>query len=85
VYRAYVAAWDESELTKRDQLLERSLADVAFVAYPPFEAKDRAGVSTNIGKLHERFPGLRTVQHSGIEEHHGWVRVAWRIVLAGLY
>jgi hypothetical protein len=82
VYRTYVAAWDESELNKRDQLLERSLVDDAFVAYPSFEATDRAGVSTYIGGLHERFPGLRIFQHSGIEEHHGWLRVAWPIVLA---
>jgi hypothetical protein len=81
VYGTYVAAWDEPDPKKRDRLLERSLADDVFVAYPPFEANDRAGVNAFIGGLHERFPGLRIVQHSGIEEHHGWLRVAWRILL----
>jgi hypothetical protein len=25
---------------------------------------------------------MRIVQHSGIEVHHGWLRVGWRILLA---
>ena len=25
---------------------------------------------------------MRVVQYSGIEEHHGWLRVGWRILLA---
>ncbi len=80
VYQTYVAAWDESDPTKRDQLLARSLADDAIFAYPTFEANNRAGVSTYMGQLHQRFPGMRVCQHSGIEEHHGWLRVAWRIL-----
>jgi hypothetical protein len=82
VYQTYVAAWDEPDLTNRDHLLIRSLAKDATVAYLTFEATNRAEVSTYIGRLHKRFPGLRARQHSGIEEHHGWLRVAWRFLWA---
>jgi hypothetical protein len=82
VYQTYVAAWDEPDRDNRNRLLMRSLADDAIVAYPTFEANDRVEISTYIGELHERFPGMRIVQHSGIEEHHGWLSVAWRILLA---
>ncbi len=54
----------------------------AVVQYPTLGARGRAELLA-IGERYRReTPGFQIVMTSGVEHHHGWVRMAWRLALA---
>jgi hypothetical protein len=82
VMTTYVALWNATDETERRQLAEEVLAKDAAIIYPTLEAHGRDDVVTALGAFHERFPGARFEKTSGVEEHHGWFRASWHMVLA---
>ena len=53
----------------------------AVLLYPTLEAHGRADAVAAAEQFQRDTPGIRIARRSGVEQHHGWVRVAWRIVL----
>ncbi len=79
VYRAYLALWNATTEGDRRRLLADALTEDARLVYPAFACHGAEEVVAGLAGLHERWPGVRFAQASGIEEHHGWLRVGWRM------
>ena len=79
---AYAAACNTADPETRRRLLEQALTPDALVVYPNTEAHGWDGILAAIDTLQQQVPGVRVVLTSGIEAHHGWMRVAWRLCAA---
>src|SRR3954467_5094979 len=77
---AYMAACNATDPQLRRSLLEQALTDDALIVYPNSEARGWEEFSTAVAEIQRQYPGVRFVFTSGVEEHHGWLRVTWRIV-----
>jgi hypothetical protein len=78
-YGAWIAAWDTPEPDKRRRLLEECFAEDGVATYPGGRYVGREAVSALIARAHSRTPGLRIVQTTGVEAHHGALCAGWRI------
>lgn len=79
---AYIALWNATDTEHREVLAEQALSEDAVLLYPTFEVHGRADAVAAAEQFQRDSPGIRIARRSGTEQHHGWVRVAWRIVLA---
>jgi hypothetical protein len=79
VMRAYIALWSTPDEAERRRLAEAALTEDVTVFYPAVEARGRDEVVAAIGNLHGRIPGVRFEATTGIAQHHGWLREAWRM------
>jgi hypothetical protein len=75
--RAYVAAWNEGDKVKRDELLERSFAADGEYVDSIGRAAGREELSARIGQFLARYPSATVAVDSGIDEHHRYARFAW--------
>ena len=79
----YFAAWNETNADERRQLLERCLSDDAELIDPTGRWQGIAGLSERIANYHSSAPSTTVVPASGVDEHNGIERYAWRIVDPG--
>lgn len=79
---AYVGMWNATDEGGRRALAEEALTDDAVLQYPTFEAHSRGEALAEARRFHDDTPGARIEMLSGVEQHHGWVRVAWSMVLS---
>ena len=75
--RAYVAAWNEGDKVKRDELLERSFAADGEYVDSIGRAAGREELSARIGQFLAGYPAATVAVDSGIDEHHRYARFAW--------
>ncbi len=78
---AYVAMWNATGDRERRERAEEALTADAVLLYPTFEAHSRDDAVTLAAQFHIDNPGARIEMLSGVEQHHGRVRVAWSMVL----
>jgi hypothetical protein len=76
----YFAAWNETRADERRQLLGRCLSEHAELIDPTGRWQGIAGLSERIGNYHSSAPDTVVVPASGVDEHNGIERYAWRIV-----
>jgi hypothetical protein len=76
----YFAAWNETDAAERRALLGRCLSDDAELIDPTGHWQGIAGLSERIGNYHSSAPGTAVVSASGVDEHNGIERYAWKIV-----
>jgi hypothetical protein len=76
----YFAAWNETDAEQRQLLLGQCLSDDAELIDPTGRWQGIAGLSERIGNYHSSAPGTSVVSASGIDEHNGIERYAWKIV-----
>jgi len=74
--------WNAADEEHRRRLADKALTADAFLLYPTFEAHGRVEAVATGERFHQDTPGVQIVMWSGVEQHHGWVRVAWCIVHA---
>jgi hypothetical protein len=79
---AYVGMWNATHDQARRVLAEEALTEDAVLLYPTFEAQSRKDAVALAERFHHDTPGARIEMRSGVEHHHGWVRVAWSMVLS---
>ncbi len=77
---AYASAWNTSDPEIGRRLVEQALSEDALMAYPSFEAQGWEGISGLMATYKEQSPGFRIELTTDVEEHHGWVRVGWRML-----
>ena len=77
--RDYVAAWATVDDEARRRLLERAWADDGIYTDPQAHVEGREALIEHIGDFLRRADGARIVPISGVDEHHGRVRFAWRV------
>lgn len=77
---AYVDAWNSSDPSLSRRLVEQAMTEDALMAYPRFEARGWKGISELMVTYKQQSPGMSIELTTNIEEHHGWVRVGWRML-----
>jgi len=82
IVAAYMAAWNETDETKRRALLEKAWADDGRYTDPMSDAPGRDSLLALISQFHQQMPGASIVSASSIDEHHGQLRFAWKMVAA---
>jgi hypothetical protein len=83
VLAAYDAAWNQSDTAKRARLLARALSKDGELVDPSGRYQGHQAVLDRIAGFSDRFPGARVTITSGVDEHHGFARYAWRIDAPG--
>ena len=78
VIAAYIGAWAERDEVARRRLLERAWVDEGSYTDPLAHVDGREALVQHIGLFQQQAPIVRLVQASGIDEHHGVLRFAWR-------
>ena len=76
----YFAAWNEQDSRAREALLASSLSGEVELLDPTGSWRGIDGLSERIGRSQEAAPGTRVEPASGIDEHNGVERYAWKIV-----
>jgi hypothetical protein len=78
----YAAAWRETGATARRTLLDTCWAEDGVYCDPLTRVEGRDGLSSLIGSFLEENPGARIDVVSGVDEHDGYLRFAWRMLAA---
>lgn len=76
IYR-YEAAWNETDPAKRMALLETCWLSSGIYTDPDNQAHGRAALSDCMGNFHQAQPGATLKVTTGVDEHHGQVRIQW--------
>jgi len=82
VVHAYMAAWNEPDEKKRRVLLEKAWADDGRYTDPMSDAPGRDALIALIAQFHKQMPGTSILPASAIDEHHGRLRFAWKMLAA---
>ena len=77
--QAYMAAWNEPDEAKRRAVLDQAWADDATYTDPMSHAAGRDALIDLISQFQKQMPGSSIAQTSGIDEHHGRLRFAWKM------
>ncbi|MGY1694670.1 nuclear transport factor 2 family protein [Geodermatophilus sp. SYSU D00814] len=78
----YAAAWLETDAAARRALLDTCWAEDGVYCDPLSRVEGRDGLSSLIGSFQEGNPGARIEIVSGVDEHDGHLRFAWRMLAA---
>jgi len=78
----YAAAWRETDAAARRTLLDTCWAEDGVYCDPLNPVEGRDGLSSLIGSFQEENPGARIDVVSGVDEHDGYLRFAWRMLAA---
>jgi hypothetical protein len=76
----YLAAWNETDPARRADLVARVWAADGQLTDPPLAAEGHAAISEMAAALQGQFPGHQFRRASGVDTHHGYLRVAWELV-----
>jgi hypothetical protein len=76
----YLDAYGETDVARRDELVERVWATNGELLDPPLEASGRAAISGLADVVNAHYPGHRFRRTSGIDAHHDVARYAWELV-----
>jgi hypothetical protein len=80
---AYFAAWNETDADERRELLGQCLSGDAELIDPAGRWQGIAGLSERIHNYHSSAPATKVVPASGVDQHNGIERYAWKIVDPG--
>jgi hypothetical protein len=75
----YVAAWNETDETKRRDLIAQCWADSGTYTDPVADVSGRDGLHGLISQFQQQMPGASIAITSGVDEHHGRIRFGWRL------
>jgi hypothetical protein len=92
IAQTYVAAWAETDESRRRELIEQVWAERGEYLAPTTDALvGREALSGRISDFQQRFPGNRIIMTSGADGHHDRLRYNWawldaegKLVLEGL-
>jgi len=80
VVATYGAAWAETDEAARRKLLDEAWAETGTYLDPMGRADGREALVQHIGGFHQMMPGHRIDMASGVDEHDGFVRFAWKML-----
>lgn len=82
VVTAYMAAWNETDATRRQALLAQCWSDDGVYVDPNVALAGRDALAGHIAKVQACRPGAQLEFMSGIDVHHDVLRFLWRLVRA---
>lgn len=75
----YIAAWNETDATKRHVLIEKAFAADVEYRDPVMQGDGHAGIAALIAGVHERFPGFRFTLKGGAAGFADRLRFSWTL------
>jgi SnoaL-like domain len=78
----YAQAWQETDPAARRVLLEQCWTVDGVYCDPLGQVTGRGGLADLIGRFQTQQPGARLEVVSGVDEHDGYLRFAWRLLAA---
>jgi len=78
----YCAAWGESDVPKRTQMLTKTWARQGTYTDPTAQVEGREALIVHIGKFLEQYPGAQIVVFSAVDAHHERFRFGWKMLAA---
>ena len=79
----YVAAWNETDDAKRNELLAAAVSEDLWYRDPMLEADSRDAFSGVLAFVQENFPGHILTRTSDLDGHRDLVRFNWALGLPG--
>jgi len=79
----YVAAWNETDDAKRNELLAASCGADLWYRDPMLEADTRDSFSGVLAFVQQNFPGHVLTRTSDVDAHHDLVRFNWAFGVPG--
>jgi hypothetical protein len=79
VAQQYIALWNETDETRRMQLLEAYWTDDARYVDPIMQGSGRAQISALVGGVHQRYPGFRFALKGRVDGHGAQLRFSWTL------
>src|SRR5690606_28751179 len=83
IAEAYISAWNETDATRRERLLEKTFTSDVRYRDPLLQGDGHAGVEALIGGVHQQFPGFRFALKSGPDGFGDHSRFSWTLGPAG--
>lgn len=83
IRESYLAAWNETDRTTRDDLLAAQWDPSARYVDPLAEVDGVAAISEVIGAVHSAYPGLVFAPVGEVDTHHDVARFQWGLGLPG--
>jgi len=78
----YIAAWNETDTTRRRDLIARTYTESACYIDPVVKGDGHRGIDAMIAAVQERFPGHAFRRTSDVEAHNDRVRFRWELAPA---
>lgn len=75
----YIEIWNETDQTRRRELIAQTWSDSASYIDPLMHAEGRDGIDAMVNGVQSQFPGLRFRRTSNVDEHNNRVRFAWEL------
>lgn len=75
----YIAAWNETDETKRRQLVSQIWTTDSSYVDPLMQAEGRDGIHAMIARLQQQFPGLRFRRVTEVDAHNHCLRFGWEL------
>lgn len=75
----YIAMWNETDATRRRDLIVRVWTQNASYVDPVLQGDGHAGIDAMVQAVHERFPDHRFHRTSDVDAHHDRVRFNWTL------
>jgi hypothetical protein len=79
----YIAAWNESDDSRRAELIDAALGDDLWYRDPMLEADGREAFSATVAAVQQQFVGHVMTRTSPVESHHDVVRFNWALGVPG--
>ena len=79
VIDTYIAAWNETDETRRLELVTRAWAPDASYVDPLMSSEGHKGIASMIAAAQQQFPQHRFELSFGPDAHNGNVRFAWQL------
>ena len=83
VIDTYLATWNETDPTKRADLIAASLGADLWYRDPLLEADGLEAYDQMIAAVQAQFPGLEMRRTSGVDAHRDLVRFTWALGVPG--
>jgi len=75
----YFAVWNETDPTRRRELIAKTWSDDASYLDPMLDAEGQVGIDAMVTTVQEQFPGHQFRLAGPIDSHHNRVRVLWEL------
>jgi hypothetical protein len=79
----YLAAWNETEATRRRELIALAWTESASYVDPLMRGDGHAGIDAMIAAVQGKFPGFRFTRMSPVDAHGEHLRFTWELGPAG--
>lgn len=82
VVERYLATWNETDATRRRELIAETWSPECYYVDPVFDASGPDEIDAMVEGFHAQFPGLRFQLVGEIETHHDRLRFRWDLLAA---